>query len=95
VPVALQLLKQSHCDAAVLDINLGRVTSEEIAAELILLNTPFVTLSGYSSQQQQPAFAGAPALSKPLRLQFLIVELRKCMRSDRRESAGHVSETLR
>jgi hypothetical protein len=56
---------------------LGRETSEAIAIELTANKTPFVILSGYSSKQHHPAFAGAPALRKPLRLQFLIAELRK------------------
>jgi two-component sensor histidine kinase len=79
VPVALQLLKCSGCDAAVLDINLGRETSEAVAIELASSNTPFVTLSGYSLEQYHPVFACAFALRKPLRLQFLIDELRKCV----------------
>src|SRR5262249_52852737 len=80
---ALDLLRRSGCDGAVLDINLGRETSEAIAIELAANNTPFVTLSGYSSEQHHPAFAVAPALRKPLRLQFLIAELRKCMEQKR------------
>ena len=79
VQAALGLLKMRGCDAAVLDINLGRETSEAIAIELASNNTPFVTLSGYSLEQYHPVFACAPALRKPLRLQFLIDELRKCI----------------
>jgi hypothetical protein len=63
----------------VLDINLGGETSEAIAIELTANKTPFVTLSGYSPEQHHPAFAGAPALRKPLRLQLLIAELSKCI----------------
>jgi hypothetical protein len=72
-------LKWHGCDAAVLDINLGRETSEAIAIELTANATPFVTLSGYSSEQHHPVFAVAPALRKPLRLQFLVAELKKCI----------------
>jgi PAS domain S-box-containing protein len=79
VPAALELLKRQGCDAAVLDINLGRETSEAIAIELTACETPFVTLSGYSSEQHHPVFAGAPALRKPLRLQFLVAEIKKCI----------------
>jgi PAS domain S-box-containing protein len=79
VPVAIQLLKCSGCDAAVLDINLGGETSEAIAIELSANKTPFVTLSGYSPEQHHAVFAGAPALRKPLRLQLLITELSKCI----------------
>jgi PAS domain S-box-containing protein len=76
---ALQFLKCSGCDAAVLDINLGRETSEAIAIELTASKTPFVILSGYSPEQHHPVFASAPALRKPLRLQLLIAELSKCI----------------
>jgi two-component sensor histidine kinase len=79
VPAALEFLKWSKCDAAVLDINLGRETSEAIAIELTANKTPFVTLSGYSSKQHHSVFAGAPMLGKPLRLQFLIAEVKKCI----------------
>jgi two-component sensor histidine kinase len=77
VPMALDLLRRSGCDAAVLDINLGRETAEAIAIELTANNTPFVTLSGYSPEQHHAAFGAAPALKKPLRLHVLIGELRK------------------
>jgi hypothetical protein len=77
--MALDLLRTSGCDAAVLDINLGHTTAEAIALELTANNTPFVTLSGYSSEQLHTAFRGVPALRKPLRLPFLIAELRKCV----------------
>jgi CheY-like chemotaxis protein len=79
VPMALQFLKCSGCDAAVLDINLGGETSEAIAIELTAIKTPFVTLSGYAPEQHHPVFAGAPALRKSLRLQLLIAELSKCI----------------
>jgi DNA-binding NarL/FixJ family response regulator len=76
VPAALDLLRKSGCSAAVPDINLGRETSEAIAVELTASGTPFVTLSGYSLEQHQFPFAGAPALTKPLRAEFLIAALR-------------------
>ncbi|MGA7323745.1 MAG: hypothetical protein WBX25_04505, partial [Rhodomicrobium sp.] len=71
--------RRSGCDAAVLDINLGRETSEAIAAELTASETPFVTLSGYSEEEHHSAFAAAPALTKPVRPEPLIAELRKCI----------------
>src|SRR5271166_1565646 len=45
---ALDLLKSSPCDAAVLDIGLGSETSEPVARALIARDIPFITLSGYS-----------------------------------------------
>ncbi|MGA7326324.1 MAG: hypothetical protein WBX25_18035, partial [Rhodomicrobium sp.] len=71
--------RRSGCDAAVLDINLGRETSEAIAAELTASETPFVTLSGYSEEKHHSAFAAAPALTKPVRPEPLVAELRKCI----------------
>jgi PAS domain S-box-containing protein len=79
VSVALGLLNRCGCDAAVLDINLGGETSEAVAAELTARQTPFVTLSGYSREQHHSVFADAPALRKPLRLQFLVAEIKECI----------------
>jgi PAS domain S-box-containing protein len=73
----LSLLEQSGCDAAALDINLGRETSEPVARELIKRNTPFLTLSGYSDTQQADAFGCAPTLTKPIRPQLLIATIRQ------------------
>jgi two-component sensor histidine kinase len=75
---ALALLKRRGCDAAVLDINLGGGTSETIAIALTASKTPFVTLSGYSHNEYPSMFAGAVALTKPLRPHILIAELKKC-----------------
>jgi len=83
VPAALDLLKRFGCDAAVLDVNLGRETSEAVAAELGASGIPFVTLSGYSQEDHHVVFMNAPALTKPLRPEFLITELRKCIKKGR------------
>jgi CheY-like chemotaxis protein len=79
VAQALELLKANGCDAAVLDINLGKETSEAVAWELMQLQTPFVTVSGYSKTQKPAAFADVPALTKPLRPDTLIREIWRCM----------------
>ena len=79
VAQALELLKANGCDAAVLDINLGKETSEAVAWELMQLQTPFVTVSGYSKTQKPAAFADVPALTKPLRPDTLIREVWRCM----------------
>jgi PAS domain S-box-containing protein len=94
VAAAFALVKRSDCDGAVLDINLGHETSEAIAIELTSNKTPFVTLSGYSSEQHHPVFAAAPALRKPLRPQLLVAELKKCIGrkdsfTERAEQAPH------
>ena len=89
VAQALQLINGVGCDAAVLDINLGTETSEPIALRLRDRGTPFVTVSGYSREQQSPVFSDAPKLAKPLRPERLIAELRRCMAQDAQRTKGH------
>jgi PAS domain S-box-containing protein len=78
----LELLRAKGCDAAVLDINLGKETSELVALELKERGTPFVTLSGYTLAQHPPAFHGAPALAKPLRPEVLVTEIQRCIEQE-------------
>lgn len=79
VAKGLELISQKGCDAAVLDVNLGKETSEPIALELKKRGTPFVTLSGYSREQCPAVFGSAPALVKPLQPKLLIAEIRDCL----------------
>lgn len=79
VASALRLMRQTGCDVAVLDVNLGRETAEPIALELRARGTPFVVLSGYSSDQHPPGFHGAPMLSKPARPDEIIAVVVKFM----------------
>jgi PAS domain S-box-containing protein len=76
---ALELIRHTGCDAAVLDINLGGETSEPVARELTDRGTAFVTLSGYSQEQRASAFERAAALAKPLQRDLLVAELRRCL----------------
>ena len=62
-----------------LDINLGDDTAEPIAHVLSARATPFVTISGYSREQQPAAFRNAPLVSKPVRPELLVAEIRKCL----------------
>jgi PAS domain S-box-containing protein len=78
VAEALELLKEFGCDAAVLDINLGTETSEPIARLLSDKGTPFVTVSGYSHDQRPSGFRGGAFLTKPLRAELLVAQLRQC-----------------
>ncbi len=78
---ALSLLDEIGCDAAVLDINLGGETSELVARRLLANGTKFVTLSGYAPTQHPPIFKGVPALTKPLRPDLLIAEIKRCLES--------------
>ena len=77
---ALRLVEETGCDAAVLDVNLGSETAEPVAHELRARGTPFVVLSGYSSDQHPPGFHGAPTLAKPARPADLVAMLLRCIR---------------
>ena len=79
VAQALALIERLGCEAAVLDINLGKETAEPIARVLSARATPFVTISGYSREQQPAAFRNAPLVSKPVRPELLVAEIRKCL----------------
>src|ERR1700730_12423629 len=79
VAKALGLVGKIGCDVAVLDVNLGKETAEHVARELRARGTPFVVLSGYSSEQHPPGFRGAPVLSKPARPGVLVATLLSCM----------------
>ena len=77
VTEALEILSAIDCDTAVLDINLGQETSEEVARQLTLRGVPFIALSGYSNDQYPAAFKDAPSLVKPVRIELLKAELRR------------------
>ncbi len=76
---AMRLLEQGGCDAAVLDVNLGRETSEAIAQKLANAGVPFIVTSGYAREQLPLSFADAPLLNKPLRRGLLLRELKRCL----------------
>ncbi len=50
VPMAFDLLKRFGCEAAVLDINLSRETSESVATELRAAETPFASFRPTSTR---------------------------------------------
>jgi two-component sensor histidine kinase/CheY-like chemotaxis protein len=78
VTQALRLLEgPSACDAAVLDVNLGRETSEAVARRLSSSGTPFVTITGYARLQLPSAFKAAPLLTKPISSNALVGTLRQ------------------
>ena len=88
---ALALLVETGCDAALLDVHLGRdETSEPVARELRLRGTPFLTVTGYSHEQRPAAFAGSPVLSKPVRPSELVKELQRCLAD--RSTGAHPSD---
>lgn len=72
---ALKLFEAQACDAAILDINLGRETSEAVAVSLHSKGVPFVVASGYSPEQYPPVFKGVPAVAKPVSVDALVALL--------------------
>jgi DNA-binding response OmpR family regulator len=82
VSKALGLIDKVGCDVAVLDVNLGKETAEPVARELGARGTPFIVLSGYSSEQHPPGFRGAPVLAKPARPGSLVAALVRCLGED-------------
>jgi two-component sensor histidine kinase len=92
--VAIRLLGEAaRCDAALLDINLGSGTSEPVAHELRSSGIPFIAVSGYSREQLPPVFADVPFMSKPLKHDLLLDELRRLVdprpAAVRREATKH------
>ena len=79
VTEALSLLERENCDTAVLDVNLGRETSEPVAQVLIRNGTPFVVISGYTREQLPRFFQAAPLVQKPLQSFVLRAEIERCL----------------
>ena len=79
VSSALALLAQHGCDAALLDVNLGRETSEAVARELMTLGKPFISLSGYSRDQLPKAMQNSPLLNKPASSEMILAEIERCL----------------
>ena len=79
VEQGLECLARTECDAAVLDVNLGKETSGRIAEAMRQRRLPFVIVSGYSPQQHPNAFDGAPFLSKPVDMRALVSTLQRLL----------------
>lgn len=72
VDLALSLIDKDHCDAGLLDINLGDESVEPVARRLLELEVPFVFVTGYASPpRESPLFREFPRLLKPLDPQVL------------------------
>jgi PAS domain S-box-containing protein len=81
---ALGLLAKQGCDGAVLDVNLGRETSEPLALKFAEEGVPFVTLTGYSAEQVPRPFRQAVLLTKPVTTDVLVAELADRLTQSRR-----------
>lgn len=72
---ALEQLESETCDAAVLDINLGKETSEPVAKLLSKMGTPYLSVSGRSVEDRPAAFSGSLHLAKPIQSALLVKEV--------------------
>lgn len=77
--VALEIIENGLCDAAILDANLAGISSAPAALALTARGMPFVVLSGYLPQQQHSAFSGALRLQKPCRPERLLQALQSIL----------------
>jgi DNA-binding response OmpR family regulator len=73
---ALALVTTTAFDAAIVDANLGGVSSVPIAKALATRDVPFIILSGYSLKTQQAGFPDGVFLQKPCRPEVLIRTLK-------------------
>jgi PAS domain S-box-containing protein len=63
---ALAAVRDSHFDAAVLDINLGDSLVYGVAETLEKRGVPFVFVTGYDTESVDSRFSGIPVLQKPI-----------------------------
>lgn len=76
VAAALQAIERVSFDFAVLDVNLGRETSEPIAERLKQNGVPFMFATGYNEGQAAlKARFGVPILAKPFTAKAFIAEV--------------------
>ncbi|WP_426615759.1 response regulator [Bradyrhizobium sp. McL0616] len=73
----MALAQASDFDAAILDLNLGSVSSEPIAEALQGRGIPFAFATGYGADGLPNGFTERPPLGKP----FQIEELDRCLSS--------------
>ena len=76
---AMQLLDETPCDCAVLDINLAGETSAPAAGRLLQQGVPFVTVSGNTPETSGAEFSQAPFLSKPIITSKLLTQLSRML----------------
>ncbi|RTL63300.1 MAG: PAS domain S-box protein, partial [Hyphomicrobiales bacterium] len=79
VEQALALFREYGCDMAVLDVNLGAQTAEPIVKALAANAIPYLLVSGYDRAQQPTALRASPLVTKPIRPDLLVAEVRRCL----------------
>jgi len=73
---ALQAIKDRCPDIALLDFNLGKENSHEVATLLRKKNVPFIFATGYADRTMIPAeFRDVPVLRKPYSIKNAVQEL--------------------
>jgi DNA-binding NarL/FixJ family response regulator len=77
---AAQLAKPSQVDCAVVDINLGRGPSFELAAMLSKRGIPYIFTTGYDAAAIPSEFSTIVRLEKPVRNREAIAALRQLAR---------------
>ena len=78
---ALALIASSHIQIAVLDVNLRDERVYPVADLLTLKQIPFVFASGYGSELEPDAYAGAPRCIKPIEFAVLADTLGERLKS--------------
>ena len=78
---ALALIASSHIQIAVLDVNLRNERVYPVADLLTLKQIPFVFASGYGSELEPDAYAGAPRCIKPIEFAVLADTLGERLKS--------------
>ena len=87
VTLALEALRHLQPDCAVLDLNLGRETSEAVAIELGARGIPFVFATGYRDSVSIPSgFAAIPVVRKPVSPDMLARQLALALAKRRGDS---------
>ena len=74
---AMSLLERENCDGAILDVNLGRETSESVADYLADQEIPFFFLTGYNNLAiADPVLQSKPLYHKPMNREALAEAIR-------------------
>ena len=83
VEEAQRLIARGSIDAAVIDAQLDRGAAAAVAEVLVQAEIPFVWLADPTAVSIPPAFAAAPAVEKPVRVDDLIRALEEALSAGR------------
>src|SRR5262245_59832405 len=88
VAKALDILKTSPCDVAVLDRNLRGESVADVASFLDERHIPFVFVSGYGRVALPPEHNDAPLLTKPIHPTELVHTVQEVLKAAEDEAGG-------